>query len=59
MATNEQTKQEAERYRRAAEQTLEQLDWCVDYFHRIRKRQIAELIAKNRTSIRKRMRGDD
>jgi hypothetical protein len=59
MATNEQTKQEAERYRRAAEQTLEQLDWCVDYFYRIRKREIAEAIAKNRTSIRKRMRGDD
>jgi hypothetical protein len=59
MATNEQTKQEAERYRRAAEETLDQLDWCVNYFHRIRKSEIADTIAKNRSTIRRRMRGDD
>ena len=58
MATNEQTKQEAERYRRAAEQTLEQLDWCVDYLYRIGKPEIARAIAQNRSLIRRRMRGD-
>jgi hypothetical protein len=59
MATDEQMKQEVDRYRRAAEETLDQLDWCVDYFHRIRKPQLADALAKNRTSIRRRMRGDD
>jgi hypothetical protein len=59
MATNEQAEHDIERYRRAAEETLDQLDWCVDYFHRIRKPEIAHAIAKNRTSIRRRMRGDD
>jgi hypothetical protein len=59
MATSDDTKQETERYRRAAEETLDQLDWCVNYLHRIRKPEIAEAIAKNRTKIRRRMRGDD
>lgn len=59
MATKQDTKRQAEQYRRAAEATLEQLDWCVDYLHRIRKPQIAEAIAKNRSTIRRRMRGDD
>jgi hypothetical protein len=59
MTTAERKKQEAERYRRAAEETLDQLDWCVNYLQRIRKPRIAEAIAKNRTSIRRRMRGDD
>jgi hypothetical protein len=34
--------QETARYRLAAEETLEQLEWCVTYLHRIRKRPIAE-----------------
>jgi hypothetical protein len=59
MTTNDDTKEETERYRRAAEETLDQLDWCVNYFHRIRKPEIADTIAKNRTTIRRRMRGDD
>ena len=59
MATNEDTEQEAERYRRAAEETLDQLDWCVDYLYRIRKPEIAQTIAKNRSMIRRRMRDDE
>ena len=59
MATNDDIKEEIERYRRAAEETLDQLDWCVNYLHRIRKPEIADAIARNRTSIRRRMRGDD
>jgi hypothetical protein len=59
MGTNEDTNQESERYRRAAEETLDQLDWCVDYFHRIRKPEIARAIAQNRARIRRQMRGDD
>lgn len=43
-------------YQAAAEQALEQLDWCVDYLHRIRKPQIAEVISKNRAKIRRDLR---
>jgi hypothetical protein len=59
MATNEDTRKETDRYRRAAEETLDQLDWCVSYLYRIRKPEIAQAIAKNRATIRRRMRGDD
>ena len=46
---------EVERHRRAAEETLDQLDWCVDYFYRIRKDRIARVVQKNRRQIRRRM----
>ena len=59
MATNEDTNHEAERYRRAAEETLEQLDWCEDYLYRIGKPEIAKAIARNRSMIRRRMQGDE
>jgi hypothetical protein len=48
--------EEIARYRLAAEETLDQLEWCVQYLHRIRKRRIAEVIDKNRRSIRREMR---
>ena len=47
---------EAERYRVAAEAALDQLDWCIAYFHRIRKSPIATAIARNRSEIRRRLR---
>ena len=59
MRTNEDTKEATERYRRAAEATLAQLDWCVDYFRRIRKPRIAEALEQRRSQIRRRMRDDD
>lgn len=43
--------EEATRYREAAHQALNQLDWCVEYFRSIRKREIATQIAKNRSAI--------
>jgi hypothetical protein len=46
---------EIARYRLAAEETLEQLEWCVQYLHRIQKSRIAEVIDKNRRSIRREM----
>jgi len=48
--------EEIARYRLAAEETLDQLEWCVQYLHRIRKSRIAEVIDKNRRSIRREMR---
>ena len=51
-----QTRQvDAERYREAAEATLEQLDWCIGYLHRIRKSALAEALARNRSEIRSRL----
>jgi hypothetical protein len=50
---------EVGRYRQAAEQTLDQLDWCIGYLHRIRKNDIAQVVDRNRSFIRRRIRGDD
>jgi hypothetical protein len=48
--------EEAERYRLAAEEALNQLDWCVNYLYRIRKDRIASALEKNRSTIRREMR---
>jgi hypothetical protein len=47
---------EAGRYREAAERTLGQLDWAINYLYRIRKDQLAEAIVRNRDAIRRRVR---
>ena len=47
---------DAERYREAAEATLDQLDWCIGYLHRIRKPALADALARNRSEIRRRLR---
>jgi hypothetical protein len=44
--------EEVDRYRRAAEDALQQLDWCIGYLHGIRKVDISRALAKNRTYIR-------
>jgi hypothetical protein len=44
--------EELERYREAAEDALQQLDWCIGYLHGIRKVQISRALAKNRAHIR-------
>ena len=44
--------EELERYRQAAEDALQQLDWCIGYLHGIRKVQISRALAKNRSHIR-------
>ena len=46
---------EVERYRRAAEDALQQLDWCIGYLHGIRKVQVSRALAKNRSYIRSRL----
>jgi len=43
---------ETERYRRAAEDALQQLDWCIGYLHGLRKVEISRALAKNRSHIR-------
>jgi hypothetical protein len=46
---------EVERYRQAAEDALQQLDWCIGYLHGIRKLQVSRALAKNRSYIRSRL----
>ena len=41
-----------ERYRRAAEDALQQLDWCIGYLHGIRKVDISRALSRNRSHIR-------
>lgn len=48
---------ETERYRRAAEDALQQLDWTIGYLHGIRKTDISKALARNRSFIRKQLMG--
>lgn len=47
------TNDEGERYRRAAEDALQQLDWCIGYLHGIKKARISTALARNRSYIRR------
>ena len=46
---------EAMRYRRAAEEALQQLDWCIGYLHGIRKAELSTRLAKNREFIKRKL----
>jgi hypothetical protein len=55
MATDDNTgrrNEELSRYRRAVEDALQQLDWCIGYLHGIHKVEISRALAKNRSYIR-------
>ena len=49
--------QEADRYRQAAEDALQQLDWAIGYLQGIRKVEISRALAKNRSQIRRDLMG--
>ena len=49
---------EADRYRRAAEDALQQLDWAIGYLHGIHKTEISKALAKNRSHIRTQLLGE-
>ena len=55
----DEKQEEADRYRQAAEDALQQLDWAIGYLHGIRKTGISRALAKNRTHIRTRLLGQD
>lgn len=44
---------ETDRYRRAAEDALQQIDWCIGYLHGIRKTNLSQQLAKNRNFIKR------
>ena len=48
-------REEARRYRQAAEDALQQLDWCIGYLHGIRKVQISRALSRNRSYIREQL----
>ena len=50
--------EDTDRYRQAAEDALQQLDWTIGYLHGIRKTEISKALAKNRSFIRKRLMGE-
>ena len=47
--------EETDRYRMAAEDALQQLDWVIGYLHGIRKLDISRALARNRSYIRTRL----
>jgi hypothetical protein len=53
--SNNDRSDELERYRSAAEDALQQLDWCIGYLHGIKKTDISRALAKNRAQIRTQM----
>jgi hypothetical protein len=46
---------DADRYRQAATEALEMLDWCIGYLVGTRKEKIAAQLAKNRAHLRKQL----
>ena len=56
-SNNGDKQDEADRYRKAAEDALQQLDWAIGYLHGIRKVEISKALAKNRSYIRKQLMG--
>jgi hypothetical protein len=65
MARNDQKsgtaskEKEADRYRQAADDALQQLDWAIGYLHGIHKTEISKALAKNRSYIRRKLLGRD
>lgn len=52
---DKRSKRQGERYRAAAEESLQQLKWCVDYLYKIRKPGLARAIARNCDTIEERL----
>ena len=50
-----ETDDELERWRRAAEDAMQQLDWAIGYLHGIGKNREARTLAANRRVIRQRV----
>ena len=57
MPDNDRNGNEADRYRQAAEDALQQLDWTIGYLHGIKKTQISSVLAHNRAYIRRHLMG--
>jgi hypothetical protein len=49
---------ELERYKQAANDALQQLDWCIGYLVGLRKQKVASTLARNRGYIREQLMGE-
>ena len=58
MATTETEEHDVERYKQAANDVLQQLDFCIGFFSASNKGKIAEQLAHNRAYIREKMMGE-
>ena len=54
--SDRESDRELERNREAAWAALDQLEWCINYLHWVRKPDIARAIARNRNQILERIR---
>jgi hypothetical protein len=52
---NGSDRSEVERYRQAATEALEMVDWCIGYLVGTRKESIAAQLAQNRAHLRKQL----
>ena len=48
---------DARRYRQAADDALQQLDWCIGYLHGIGKVSLSRALSRNRSVIREELLG--
>ena len=55
--TADSKQEEADLYRKAAEDALQQLDWAIGYLHGIHKVGVSKALAKNRSYIRQSLMG--
>ena len=55
MAKQGDKQQEADRYREAAEDALQQLDWAIGYLHGMNKLDISRALARNHSYIRQQL----
>ena len=46
------SRENADQYRRAVDDTLQQLEWCIGYLHGIGETSVARAVARNRSVIR-------
>ena len=57
-SSSQNSDSESDRYRRAAEDALQQLDWAIGYLHGIKKTDISKALAQNRSYIRRSLMGE-
>jgi len=58
MATSGTPEQRAERYKQAANDVLQQLDFCIGFLAASNKRNIAAQLGRNRAYIREKLMGE-
>ena len=57
-ATSAATDQDVERYKQAANDVLQQLDFCIGFLAAVNKGKVAESLARNRSYIREQLMGE-